>query len=108
MGRQLRIFEPGSYYHLTSRGSDGQAIVRGDLDRLDFLRWLSRTVFAERWRLLTYCLMRLLAKWWKGPWSLRCRPRALFRGRHSAPKGAHKINPGSICRGSAKNATPTT
>jgi putative transposase len=57
MGRRLRIFEPGSYYHLTSRGSDGQAIVRDDLDRLDFLRWLSRIVFAERWRLLTYCLI---------------------------------------------------
>ena len=59
MGRRLRIFEPGSYYHLTSRGSDGQAIVRDDLDRLDFLRWLSRIVFSERWRLLTYCLIRL-------------------------------------------------
>jgi hypothetical protein len=62
MGRRLRIFEPGAYYHLASRGNDGQDIVSDDLDRLDFLRWLSRIVFDEKWRLLTYCLMRLLAK----------------------------------------------
>ena|SRR5256885_5295277 len=57
MGRLLRIFEPGGYYHLTSRGNDGQAIVHDDLDRLDFLRWVSRIVFKEGWRLLVYCLM---------------------------------------------------
>jgi REP-associated tyrosine transposase len=57
MGRRLRIFEPGAYYHLTSRGNDGRAIVHDDLDRLDFLRWLSRIVSTERWRVLVYCLM---------------------------------------------------
>jgi REP element-mobilizing transposase RayT len=31
--------------------------VRDDLDRLDFLRWLSRIVSTERWRLLVFCLM---------------------------------------------------
>ena len=57
MGRKLRIFEPGAYYHLTSRGNNGEAIVRDDLDCLDFLRWISRIVFEERWRVVTYCLM---------------------------------------------------
>jgi hypothetical protein len=47
MGRRLRIFEPGAYYHLTSRGNNGEAIVRDDLDCLDFMRWLSRIVFEE-------------------------------------------------------------
>src|SRR2546425_9923135 len=46
MGRRLRIFEPGAFYHLTSRGNNGEAIVRDDLDCLDFLRWLSRIVSA--------------------------------------------------------------
>ncbi len=57
MGRKLRIFERDAYYHLTSRGNNGEAIVRDDLDCLDFMRWLSRIVFEERWRVITYCLM---------------------------------------------------
>jgi putative transposase len=57
MGRALRIYEPDGYYHLTSRGNNGEAIVHDDLDRLDFLRWLSRIVFVHEWRLLVYCLM---------------------------------------------------
>jgi hypothetical protein len=63
MGRRLRIFEPVAHYHLTSRGNNGEAIVHDDLDCLDFLRWLSRIVFEEKWCVVTYCLMRLLAKW---------------------------------------------
>jgi REP element-mobilizing transposase RayT len=57
MGRKPRIFEPDAYYHLTSRGNNGEAIVRDDLDCLDFLRWLSRIVFEEKWRVISYCLM---------------------------------------------------
>jgi hypothetical protein len=62
MGRRLRIFERDAYHHLASRGNNGEAIVRDDLDCLDFMRWLSRIVFEERWRVITYCLIRLLAK----------------------------------------------
>ena len=57
MARRLRIFEPGAYYHVAARGNNGEPIVRDDLDRLDFLRWLSRIVFENRWRVITYCLM---------------------------------------------------
>jgi putative transposase len=57
MGRRLRIFEPGAYYHLFSRGNNGEAIVRDELDCLDFLRWFSRIVWQEKWRVVTYCLM---------------------------------------------------
>ena len=57
MGRRLRLFGPGGYYHLGARGNNGEPIVRDDLDRLDFLRWLSRIVFEQQWRVVTYCLM---------------------------------------------------
>jgi REP-associated tyrosine transposase len=57
MARRLRIFEPGAYYHVAARGNNGEPIVRDDLDRLDFLRWLSRIVFENQWRVVTYCLM---------------------------------------------------
>ena len=57
VGRQPRIFEPGAYYHLFSRGNDGEAIVRDDVDCLDFFRWFSRIVAREKWRVITYCLM---------------------------------------------------
>ena len=57
MGRKLRIFEPGAYYHIASRGNNGQAILRDDLDCLDFLRWFSRIVVENEWRVITYCLM---------------------------------------------------
>ena len=57
MARRPRIFEPGAYYHVAARGNNGEAIVRNDFDRLDFLRWLSRIVFDYRWRVVTYCLM---------------------------------------------------
>ena len=57
MARRPRIFEPGAYYHVAARGNNGEPIVRDDLDRLDFLRWLSRIVSENRWRVITYCLM---------------------------------------------------
>ena len=57
MGRALRIFEPGAYYHLAARGNNGQPIFHDDLDCLDFLRWLSRIVAEQQWRVVTYCLM---------------------------------------------------
>jgi REP-associated tyrosine transposase len=57
MPRRLRIFEPGAYYHLAARGNNGERIVRDDLDCLDFLRRLSRVVFEQNWRVVTYCLM---------------------------------------------------
>ena len=56
MGRRLRIFEPGAYYHLAARGNNGEPIVWDDLDRLDFLRGLSRIVFEQSWRVVPYCL----------------------------------------------------
>jgi putative transposase len=57
MARALRIFEPGAYYHLFSRGNNGEAIFRDDLDYLDFLRWFTRIVVEQKWRVVTYCLM---------------------------------------------------
>ena len=57
MGRQRRVFEPGAYYHVAARGNNGDPIVRDDLDCLDFLRWLSRIVVEQKWRVVTYCLM---------------------------------------------------
>lgn len=57
MGRSLRVFEPGAYYHVASRGNNGEPIVRDDLDRLELLRWLSRIVLEQQWRVVTYCLM---------------------------------------------------
>jgi REP element-mobilizing transposase RayT len=57
MARRPRIFEPGAYYHVAARGNNGEPIVRDDLDRLDFLRWLSRIVSENGWRVITYCLM---------------------------------------------------
>jgi hypothetical protein len=53
VGRALRIFEPGAYYHLAARGNNGQPIFHDDLDCLDFLRWLSRIVAEQQWRIVT-------------------------------------------------------
>jgi putative transposase len=57
MARPPRIFEAGAYYHVTARGNNGEAIVRDDLDCLDFFRRFSPIVFKESWRVVTYCLM---------------------------------------------------
>ncbi|MDX6408600.1 MAG: REP-associated tyrosine transposase [Gaiellaceae bacterium] len=57
MARRLRNFEPGAYYHVAARGNNGERIVRDELDCLDFLRWLSRIVVEQKWRVITYCLM---------------------------------------------------
>jgi putative transposase len=57
VARAPRIFEPGAYYHVAARGNNGEPILRDDLDCIDFLRWLSRIVFEQHWRVVTYCLM---------------------------------------------------
>lgn len=57
MARLPRIFEPGAYYHVAARGNNGEAILRDDRDCLEFLRWLSRIVSDQKWRVVSYCLM---------------------------------------------------
>jgi putative transposase len=57
MPRTWRIEEPGAIYHVGSRGNFGQAIFGDDLDRIEFLGRLHRTVGRHRWMCLAYCLM---------------------------------------------------
>jgi REP element-mobilizing transposase RayT len=57
MGRGPRITEPGGIYHLTSRGNNGEPLVRDDIDRVTWLAMLARTVEIFGWRPFTYCLM---------------------------------------------------
>lgn len=57
MGRAQRAFAAGEYYHVGARGNNGEAIVRDDIDRIEFLRWYSRVAHRARWRALAYVLM---------------------------------------------------
>ena len=57
MPRKPRAFEAGAYYHVGSRGNNGEAIVRDDIDRMEFLRWYARVANTERWGVLAYVLM---------------------------------------------------
>ena len=57
MARQLRIEYPGAFYHVTSRGSQKQAIVQDDLDRRTFLDYLDKAHVKFRGIIHAYCLM---------------------------------------------------
>src|SRR5207244_2969280 len=57
MPRKPRAFEAGAYYHVGSRGNNGEAIVRDDIDRMEFSRWYARVANTERWGVLAYVLM---------------------------------------------------
>jgi putative transposase len=57
MGRPPRIEIPGAYYHVHTRGNDGQAIYFGNWSGRLFVRELVRTSRRHGWRILAYCLM---------------------------------------------------
>ena len=45
------------FFHAYCRGVDGALIFRDDVDRVDWVSLLVRTVEHFRWQLWTYCLM---------------------------------------------------
>jgi putative transposase len=57
MGRPHRNIVPGCYYHVHTRGNDGQAIYFGNWSGRLFVRELVRATRRHSWRVLAYCLM---------------------------------------------------
>ena len=57
MSRQLRIDDPGCFWHITSRGNAKGDIVLGDSDRDLFLTLLGNAVTRYHWILYAYALM---------------------------------------------------
>lgn len=57
MGRPLRSFEVGCYYHVWMRGNNRRDIYLDDADRRAFMRRLVRAVRRGRFRLHCWCLM---------------------------------------------------
>ncbi|MFQ5847786.1 MAG: transposase [Candidatus Methylomirabilales bacterium] len=57
MGRPLRIHVPGAFYHVISRGNQGQAIFKSDHDRQTCLRLLAETWRGHAFRLYAFVLM---------------------------------------------------
>jgi len=57
MGRPHRIIVPGAYYHVHTRGNDGQAIYHGNWSGRLFVRELVRATRRHGWRIVAYCLM---------------------------------------------------
>ncbi|MGH8023752.1 MAG: transposase [Limisphaerales bacterium] len=57
MARPLRIQYPGAVYHVTARGSRGQAIFADDQDRERFLETLAEACQRTGWRVHAYVLM---------------------------------------------------
>jgi len=57
MGRPLRIESSDVLYHVTSRGNEGQAIVRDKRDRERWTSYLERVVLRHRVVLYAYVLM---------------------------------------------------
>ena len=57
MPRVRRTDLPDGFFHVTARGVDRCAIVRGDDDRVAFLRLLAATVARHGWRVHAFCLM---------------------------------------------------
>src|SRR5437016_2680143 len=57
MGRPPRIIIPGAYYHVHTRGNDGQAIYFGNWSGRLFVRELVRAALRHGWRIVAYCLM---------------------------------------------------
>jgi putative transposase len=57
MGRPLRNEDPGTIYHVTSRGSNKEAIYLDDVDRRIFTELLGRVALRERWVVIAWALM---------------------------------------------------
>ncbi len=57
MARPVRIEYPGAFYHLTSRGNQGNPIFRDDVDRGMFLKALGDACERTGWRVHAYVLM---------------------------------------------------
>jgi len=57
MSRPLRLEFPGALWHVTSRGNERREIVRDDVDRRRFVRFLAHVVRERRWLLHAWVLM---------------------------------------------------
>jgi len=57
MPRRPRAFEAGALYHVNAKGNNSEAIVRDDVDRIDFIRTLARVAATQGWRIHAYCVM---------------------------------------------------
>ncbi|MCB1693639.1 MAG: transposase [Pseudomonadales bacterium] len=57
MSRPVRIEFPGAHYHVTSRGTNEQAVFLDDEDRAVFLNVLDGVVSRFNWRVHAYVLM---------------------------------------------------
>jgi putative transposase len=57
MSRPFRIEFGGARYHVTARGIERKAIVRGDLDRGEWVGTLAHVCGRFAWRILAWCLM---------------------------------------------------
>lgn len=57
MARELRNEEVGAFYHMTSRGNDGQALYLDARDHTAFLTMFSLIVRELGWVVYAYCLM---------------------------------------------------
>ena len=57
MARIARSALPDGAYHVTSRGVDGDAIVRDDFDRLLFAKLLRGTITEFGWGCRAWCLL---------------------------------------------------
>jgi REP element-mobilizing transposase RayT len=57
MPYKLRIYPPGSAWHMTARGVDGAPIFLEDFDRLAFLARLQQVSARVGWQIVAWCLM---------------------------------------------------
>ena len=57
MPRPLRVNVGGAYFHLTTHGTAGRAVLARDEDKLTLLQLLLRTVIRQRWICHAYCVM---------------------------------------------------
>jgi REP element-mobilizing transposase RayT len=57
MPREPRHEVPGGYFHVSTRGVNGDAIFFSAHDRVVFLTWLARTTEQYDWLCIAYCLM---------------------------------------------------
>jgi putative transposase len=53
----LRQDLPDGFFHVTTRGVNGEPIYRNDADRVLFLRLLAETARGNAWRCHAFCLM---------------------------------------------------
>jgi putative transposase len=57
MPRAPRHEVPGGYFHVSTRGVNGDPIFLTAQDRIAFLTWLARTSHQYGWLCVAYCLM---------------------------------------------------